>query len=149
MGKAASTDPALLRDREDLDEPVEQAGAVPFRINADGSLELLLITNAQGKWIVPKGGIDPGNTPRQTAHIECMEEAGVRGVLLPGELGHFTYHKSDADHRVTLFALRVTEVLPSYPESKRRKRAWITKDEAAKRVPFPDLAKIIAKLKIA
>jgi len=125
---------------------ISQAGAVPFRRLDDGSVEVLLITNSNGKWIVPKGGIDEGHTARQTAHIECMEEAGVRGVLLNSELGHYSYEKADGAHRVQLFALRVTEVLSIWPENKRRKRQWLAVKEAAHRVEFSDLSRVIEKI---
>jgi 8-oxo-dGTP pyrophosphatase MutT (NUDIX family) len=125
---------------------IPQAGAVPFRTLDDGSVEVLLITNSNGKWIVPKGGIDDGHTARQTAHIECLEEAGVRGILLTSELGHYSYTKAEGSHRVQLFALRVTEILSSWPENKRRKRQWLTVKDAASRVEFEDLSRVIARV---
>lgn len=141
------TDAPMGKAEAISESTIPQAGAVPFRLGHDGKLQVLLITNSQDMWIVPKGGIDPGNTARQTAHIECMEEAGVRGVLVTGELGHYEYHKNDSDHRVTLYALRVTEILPSWPEYKRRKRAWFDLNQAVTIAAFPELAKLIGKVK--
>ncbi|CAN5750697.1 NUDIX hydrolase [soil metagenome] len=136
MGKSTS-----VEDRITI-----QAGAIPFRPLPKGGVEVMLITNTVGKWIVPKGGVDEGHTPRQGAVIECFEEAGVRGTLLPGEVGHYDYEKNGEACRVILYALRVTEVLTDWPEARRRKRIWLPLAEAVKRVAFPNLAQVLRKL---
>lgn len=55
--------------------------------------ELLLChVTGQNHWDLPKGGIDPGETPIQAALRETREEAGLH--LAPGQLvdlGRFTY----------------------------------------------------------
>lgn len=33
------------------------------------------------KWVVPGGGVEPLEDPRNTAEREALEEAGVRGKL--------------------------------------------------------------------
>lgn len=137
MGKALAVRP---------NQTIPQAGAVPFRVSDDGQVQVLLINNSAGNWIVPKGGIDEGHTPRQMAHIETFEEAGVRGDLLAGDLGYYEYEKDDERCRVTLFAMRVREVLPSWPENKRRKRVWMSVQDASKKVAFEGLAAAINKL---
>ena len=62
------------------------AGAVPWRKIEDG-LEILLITTRDRPWsddnpwwIVPQGGVEPGQTAQEAAIVETWEEAGVRGV---------------------------------------------------------------------
>ena len=58
-----------------------------------GSRELLLRhVTGQNHWDLPKGGIDPGETPIEAALRETREEAGLRmraETLL--DLGRFTY----------------------------------------------------------
>ena len=55
----------------------QQASVVPFRIR-DGVTEVLLITSRKRKdWILPKGIVEPGQTPQEAAAMEALEEAGV------------------------------------------------------------------------
>jgi 8-oxo-dGTP pyrophosphatase MutT (NUDIX family) len=44
----------------------------------------------QGVWALPKGNIDPGEVPDQTALREVLEETGVAGRLV-GKLGDVRY----------------------------------------------------------
>src|SRR5258707_12984505 len=55
----------------------------------------------EGTWALPKGNIDPGETPAQTAVREVLEETGVQGRLVE-KLGDvkYTYTRSD---RVRVF----------------------------------------------
>jgi 8-oxo-dGTP pyrophosphatase MutT (NUDIX family) len=58
-----------------------QSGAVPFRVR-DGTIEVLLITSlTSGRWIIPKGIIEPPLSSAASAAQEAFEEAGVRGEL--------------------------------------------------------------------
>jgi 8-oxo-dGTP pyrophosphatase MutT (NUDIX family) len=44
----------------------------------------------EGTWALPKGNIDPGEKPDETALREVWEETGVRGELV-GKLGDVKY----------------------------------------------------------
>lgn len=53
--------------------------------------ELLLIFR-RGKWDLPKGKADDGETPEQTALREVMEETGVQNICIEKPAG-ITYHE--------------------------------------------------------
>jgi bis(5'-nucleosidyl)-tetraphosphatase len=58
------------------------AGVIPYRIDGDrGPLFLVLhsatVRNPRAKWEFPKGGMEAGETPRQTAAREFQEETGL------------------------------------------------------------------------
>jgi 8-oxo-dGTP pyrophosphatase MutT (NUDIX family) len=58
----------------------EQVAAVCFRSRA-GVLEFLLVRTGKGRWIFPKGSVEPGLTHAQAAALEAFEEAGVHGRI--------------------------------------------------------------------
>ncbi|MDM8007143.1 MAG: NUDIX hydrolase [Phycisphaerae bacterium] len=104
-----------------------QAGAIPYRYDPNGRIEILLIRRIdKDKWGIPKGLIDPGVTPRETARAEAIEEAGVVGTLSEQPVGFFSFNKRkwDAMVHVSVFLLRVTGVQAEYPEQYRREREW-------------------------
>ena len=57
--------------------PVVAAGGYVVRRSAKGNLKVLLI-HRRGKWDLPKGKMDPGETPVQAAIREVSEEVGIK-----------------------------------------------------------------------
>ncbi len=58
------------------------AGVIPYRVESDGSLSYFLlhsatVRNPRARWEFPKGGMEPGETPRQTAAREFHEETSL------------------------------------------------------------------------
>jgi bis(5'-nucleosidyl)-tetraphosphatase len=57
------------------------AGVIPFRVEGSRVLYLVLhsatVRNPRAKWEFPKGGMEPGETTRQTAAREFLEETGL------------------------------------------------------------------------
>jgi 8-oxo-dGTP pyrophosphatase MutT (NUDIX family) len=58
----------------------QQVAAVCYRIGKRG-IEFLLVQTRSGRWIFPKGGVEPGLTHAQSAALEAFEEAGVHGRM--------------------------------------------------------------------
>lgn len=66
--------------------PIEAAGGVVFNHNK----EVLLIKRL-GKWDLPKGKIDGGESDEEAALREVEEECGINGLSITGKLPS-TYH---------------------------------------------------------
>lgn len=77
---------ALWTDFQSCFKVLEAAGG--FVQNAQGEL---LVFYRRGSWDMPKGKIDPGETPEQAAVREVQEETGLVN-LEPGEFLTHTYH---------------------------------------------------------
>jgi 8-oxo-dGTP pyrophosphatase MutT (NUDIX family) len=58
----------------------QQVAAVCYRIGKRG-IEFLLVQTRSGRWIFPKGGVEPGLSHAQSAALEAFEEAGVHGRI--------------------------------------------------------------------
>ena len=97
-----------------------QAGAVPFR-EREGKREFLLVTSQKGNWIFPKGIVEPGEAPEETALKEAREEAGVHGLILPEPVGAYEDRKWRADCVVQLYLLRYMYDCASWEERDLRK----------------------------
>ena len=104
--------------------PIQQASAVPYR-KRYGRVEFCLITSARRRrWGFPKGIIDPGETPRQTALKEAEEEAGLHGRIEGECLGQYEYRKWGTVLVVTGYLMRVTAADDDWEEAGWRDRAW-------------------------
>ena len=57
------------------------AGGVVFRIK-NGALEFLLLQDVKGRWSIPKGHVESGETLEQTAVREIGEETGLMGIKI-------------------------------------------------------------------
>ena len=112
----------------------DQAAAIPFRWSS-GRLEVALITRRQGKhWIVPKGNIEPGETPRRSALREATEEAGLLGRIGQRPFGAYEYRKGREERTVVVYLLEVTHELSSWSEDHVRDRKWLRLERAIDRV---------------
>jgi len=68
---------------------LRQAGALPYAV-VEGRMAFLLITSRRtGRWIFPKGMIEPDMTAWESAALEAAEEAGVTGDISQEPIGSY------------------------------------------------------------
>lgn len=135
-------------------ERIRQVAAIPFRLNARGDIEVMLVTSrTTRRFIVPKGWPMKGKSGRKAATIEAQEEAGVLGKTLKEPAGTYSYWKRLANRfvrvDVIVYLLRVTEELADWREARRRQRAWLSPADAAMLIDEPDLSTLVKTLTIA
>lgn len=123
--------------------PIQQASAVPYRWR-DGRLEFCLITSSKGRrWGFPKGIIDPGETPQQTALKEAEEEAGLHGRIEGPPLGQYEYQKWGTVLVVAAYVMRVTAADDDWQEAAWRGRAWHSPEDARNAIDRQELRDLL------
>lgn len=119
------------------------AGGVAHRID-DGAVRVVVIkTSTEGRWQLPKGMIDPGETPEIAALREVREEAGIAcEIIEPLDtieywfVGSFDGPKKRYHKKVHFFLMRYLagDVLDHDHEVVEARWVWI--DEAEQMLAF-------------
>lgn len=105
--------------------PPRQAAAIPVRQH-DAAVEVCLIRRLESKhWGIPKGFIEPGDTPEGAALNEAWEEAGVTGRVRGSALGLYEYEKWGQTLLVAVYLMDVLEERTAWPEMSLRERKWV------------------------
>lgn len=128
-----------------------QSAVIGYRMVGSETKILLVTSRTRGRWVLPKGMITPGMTPAQSALKEAWEEAGAVGIISGRCLGVYRYMKTRRygvrSCAVQVYAMKVTGVLPKWPEQRLRKRRWMSVDEAICQVMNRDLKRLLVRFR--
>ncbi|MFD1745641.1 NUDIX hydrolase [Rhizobium helianthi] len=130
----------------------QQYAALCFR-RIECEIQILLVTTRDsGRWVIPKGWPIKHKKPHQTAATEAWEEAGVRGAVKKKPIGRYTYLKLLDDGDVVpcvvdVFQIEVNEVQDRFKEKGERRIAWVSPDEASRRVRDIELKSLLVEFK--
>jgi 8-oxo-dGTP pyrophosphatase MutT (NUDIX family) len=128
-----------------------QFAALPWRINASGRREVMLLTSRETRrWVIPKGWPMKGRKPAQVASQEAFEEAGLVGkVVGKRPLGNYFYSKKLTKKEVltdvSVYSFNVERQLDDWPEKDQRTTQWFDAAEAAALVDEGGLAAMIER----
>ena len=114
------------------------AGGIVCRTRPDG-LEVLLVHRPRyDDWTLPKGHVDPGETPIEAAGREVLEETGYR--CAPGVLaGSTTYATSEGEQKVVHYWVMTVVEGAFEPNDEVDRIEWMPPDEAVGRLTYdPD-----------
>lgn len=133
-----------------IDEVVHEttSGGVVFRRNAKGGVEILLIQDAKNRWTIPKGHVEPGEEPKQTAEREIREETGLQEMRVYSWLGkvNFRYRRN---HTLVLMTMHIYLVEGQgdtnklNPEDWLNGIKWLPSSEAVDKIAYDDIGKLI------
>lgn len=134
-----------MPDFQITEHSFKQSAVVPYRL-VKGEIEILLITTRKGRWIIPKGIIEPGLSAAESAAKEALEEAGAMGELDENEIGNYSYEKWGGICHVRVFLLRATKLLDTWDEQSFRRRQWLPLKEAIATVQDEALRKVLKRV---
>lgn len=104
---------------------LNQSGGIVYKLNeGDNKYKLLMITskNNYNEWLFPKGDIDEGETPQDTAKKEVLEEAGVI-TKVDQYIGKLTYTDYKFTIELKLFLMKYLG--DSTQKYEKRLRKWV------------------------
>lgn len=133
-----------------IDEAVHEttSGGIVFRRTDKGELQLLLIKDAKNRWTIPKGHVEPGEEPKETAEREIREETGLNEMNVMSWLGkvNFRYRRG---HTLVLMTMHIylvqglgdTDDLT--PEEWMNGIEWLPANDAIDKIAYEDIGKLI------
>jgi len=136
-------------------KPVKRArsaGGVVFRRTPAGP-QILLLQHQGGKWMLPKGTIEAGETPEAVARREVQEEANLSNVRVVGDLGqerYFFFWRSEDTYYDKTVHYYLMEFLGGEEPAPQREEGfiaceWVSLDEAAARIGYKETREIIRR----
>jgi diadenosine hexaphosphate hydrolase (ATP-forming) len=149
---------AVFRKKTAIQEIVREptSGGIVFRLTPDKKdVEILLIQDSKGRWTIPKGHIEPGETAKMTARREIEEETGLKNFDVLTWLGkiHFKYRRAEKLVLMTtqIYLVQALDVRERPTAEKWMKGIkWFTFTNALDVIEYDDIEKLmlIAKRKI-
>jgi 8-oxo-dGTP pyrophosphatase MutT (NUDIX family) len=120
-------------------------------------VRVLLLQHETGKWMLPKGTIEHGETPNGVALREVAEETGLRNVRIVADLGeeHYMFFWKAEDtyydktvHYYLMEFLGGEEAQPQREEGFVRCE-WVTIAEALDRIKYKETRQVVERARTA
>ena len=126
------------------------AGVVIFRMEKGIPKYLLLFTKFKTEyWDLPKGNVEPGEKPRQTAEREAVEETGITDLkFVPSfkeKVRWFYRREGKLIHKEVVYFLAETKAKEAKVSHEHEKADWFTIEEALNILKHKDSKELLKK----
>jgi 8-oxo-dGTP pyrophosphatase MutT (NUDIX family) len=129
---------------------------VVFR-RAGDHVQLLVLQHEGGKWMLPKGTIEAGETPEAVALREVREETGLSNVRVLTDLGQerysFFWRTEDTFYDKTVHYFLLEFLGGEEPTPQREEgfvaAEWVGIDEAMTRIRYKETREIVRRARAA
>jgi len=132
------------------------AGGVVFQRTRE-AVAVLVLKHDSGKWMLPKGAIEAGESPPDVARREVREETGLSHVRVVADLGEERYfffwrsentHYDKTVHYYLLEFLGGEEIRPQMEEGFVG-HEWVSLAEAIRRIKYKETREILRRAEAA
>lgn len=126
------------------------AGVVIYRMEDHTPKYLLLFKKYKTEyWDLPKGNVEPGEDPKQTAEREAQEEAGITDLkFVPGfrEKVHWYYKlEGELRYKEVIFFLAETKTMEAKVSHEHERLGWFTFEEALNNIKHKTTRELLKK----
>jgi ADP-ribose pyrophosphatase YjhB (NUDIX family) len=122
-------------------------GVIPFAISGDRVAIMFVTSQRRGRWILPKGNLNPDESHKKGCKREAFEEAGVKGRIMSElPMTHVVTKSSDgklSQVAVTYYPMLVSKQVDEWPEQAKRERHWALLEDAERVTDREDFQQII------
>lgn len=140
----------LNRRRPGISEVVREitAGGIVWRKNKKGEVEILLLQDVKGRWSIPKGHIEEGESPKETAEREIREETALKEMRMMSWLGKtsFRYRRQNSLVLMTTQIYLVEakgDTDDVHKEDIYKSLEWLPANKALDVIEYEDIGKLI------
>lgn len=132
-------------------QPIYAVGAVAYRLNARGQIQILLIKKRGGYWTLPKGQVRPSEDDASALLRELYEETGLTGIIEENvaQIQYITPRRRRPHRKIVTYY--VVRVAPDAVAAPRRhtsegieKVRWSDLREALQRVKRKRISDVVA-----
>jgi len=125
------------------------AGGMVFRRSGAGTIDILMIQDRKGRWTIPKGHVEEGESFEQTAVREIGEETGLTNLKIREKLDKiFFFYRRDGQliymttHIFLIEALGNTDALVPENSEGIVDVKWFPRDDALERIEYKDTERL-------
>jgi 8-oxo-dGTP pyrophosphatase MutT (NUDIX family) len=130
-----------VRDRHRVDGLTHAGGVVASLRHGEPSFLLVRASRAPHHWVLPKGHIEAGETPEQTAEREVLEEAGVDAEVV-APIGDVAFEYGNQSLRIRYFLMRARGTKTALED---REICWCSPADAEQLLEFENVKEIVRR----